>query len=311
MTSRGNWVRFVALAVLWGSSFLWIKLALGALTPVQISLVRMTIGALVILGLCLLSRIALPRDRSTWLRVLVPAFFGNALPFTLFGLGERTVDSGVAGVLNATTPIWTLIIALLVRSERRPTALRLTGLLLGLAGTLLIFAPWQASTLLSWGALACLGAAISYGVSYNYISRQLTGRISPVALAFAQLSLGGAMAAVALPVDWATPHPAALPLLAVVILGVLGTGVAFVWNNRLIADEGPTTAASLGYLLPPVSVLLGMLTLHEQLGPRVLAGMVVVLVGVGLSRRRPASTTRTQAPAAQPAVAEAATGQPG
>lgn len=287
MKSRGNWVRFIGLALVWGSSFLWIKLALGSLSPVQIALTRITVGAFVLLGLGAVSRVALPREPRIWLHALVPAFFGCALPFTLFGVGERTVASGVAGVLNATTPIWVLAIAVALRLERRPHPIRLTGLLIGLGGTVLIFAPWQASGLLSWGALACLAAAISYGVAYNHIGRHLAGRVSPVALAGMQLSLGGGLAALALPLDWQAPRLGFLAAGAVLILGVLGTGLAFAWNNRLIADEGPTTAASLGYLMPPVSVLLGLITLHEQLNARILAGMVVVLAGVALSRHTP------------------------
>ena len=293
MKSRGNWVRFVGLALVWGSSFLWIKLALGALSPVQIALSRMLIGALVLAGLCVVGRVALPRDPKIWLHLLVPGFFGCALPFTLFGVGERTVDSGVAGVLNATTPIWVMVIALALRLERRPHPVRLTGLLVGLAGTVLIFAPWQASGLLSWGALACLAAAISYGVSFNYIGRNLAGKVSPVALAGMQLAIGGGLAAFALPLGWQAPRLNLVATGAILILGVLGTGLGFAWNNRLIADEGATTAATLGYLMPPVSVLLGLITLHEQLNTRVLAGMVVVLAGVALSRHKPKTVAET------------------
>ncbi|HWC83956.1 MAG TPA: DMT family transporter [Pseudonocardiaceae bacterium] len=299
MTSRGNWVRFIGLALLWGSSFLWMKLGLQALTPVQVALARITVGALVVLGVCVVTRVRLPRDRRLWLHILVPALFGNVIPFTLFALGEQTEPTGVAGVLNATTPIWVLSLALLLRLEKRPSGPRLTGLLLGLAGTLLIFAPWQSSGLLSWGALECLGAAMSYAVAYNYIGHHLTGRISPIALAAGQLSLSSVMAAVVSPLDWQTPRLALLPLLGVLILGTLGTGLAFMWNNRLITEEGPTTASSLTYLIPPVSVLLGLVTLHEPLNMRVLAGMVVVLIGVGLSRHKHKTTKEVAVTPAQ------------
>lgn len=295
MHSRGNWVRFGALALVWGSSFLWIKLGLGSFSPVQVALLRMAIGALVIVGLCVTTGIALPRDRSVWLHMLVPAFFGSALPFTLFAVGERTVSTGVAGVLNSTTPIWVLLIALTFRFEKRPSVVRLTGLGLGMAGTVLIFAPWQASGLMSWGALACLGAAICYAVSYNYLSRVLAGRLAPTALAAAQLSLGAGLATLSLPVlGRQAVHLSPWPAVAVVVLGVAGTGVAFVWNNRLIADEGPTAASSVTYVVPVVSVLLGVIALGEPLNVRVLAGMVVVLVGVALSRKRAAKAESVQ-----------------
>jgi drug/metabolite transporter (DMT)-like permease len=286
----GSLVRFISLALIWGSSFLWIKMALGGLSPIQIALIRLVLGAAVIIGLALLTRTKLPRDRKIWSRMVVPALFGNALPFTLFGLGERTVDSGVAGVLNATTPLWALLITLVIGTERRLGAVRLAGLLLGFAGTLVIFAPWHASGLASWGALACLVAAISYAISYAYIGKNLVGKLSPIAMSASQLGGGIVLVAVALPFTGGldTVRLGVGPLVAVSILGVFGTGAAFVLNNRLIIDEGVTTATSVGYLLPVVSVLLGVFFLHEPLNVRIVAGMVVVLVGVALSRRRPA-----------------------
>lgn len=291
MRSWSSWVRFVILALVWGSSFLWIKIALGALTPLQLSLARLALGAGTLLVLCLATRTKLPRDRRTWLRIGLPALLGNAVPFTLFGLGEQTVSSGVAGVLNATTPLWALLIALTIRAERRPGWLRLTGLLLGFAGTLVIFAPWQESGIASWGALACLVAAFSYGISYTYIGRHLAGTMSPIAMSGAQLSLATGLTALGLPLGGlgAIHLTGAMPVVAVAVLGIFGTGVAFVLNNRLITDEGATTAASVGYLLPVVSVGLGALALHEPLSARVVVGMAVVLVGIALSRRKVSS----------------------
>jgi drug/metabolite transporter (DMT)-like permease len=288
MRSWSSWVRFVILALVWGSSFLWIKIALGALSPLQLSLARLALGAATLLVLCIATRTTLPRDRRTWLRIGLPALLGNAIPFTLFGVGEQTVSSGVAGVLNATTPLWALLIALAIRSERRPGWLRLTGLLLGFAGTLVIFAPWQESGLASWGALACLVAALSYAISYTYIGRYLVGTISPIAMSGAQLSLATGLTALGLPLGGldAIHLTGAMPLIAVAVLGIVGTGIAFVLNNRLIADEGATTASSVGYLLPVVSVGLGALALHEPLSARVVVGMAVVLVGIALSRRK-------------------------
>jgi drug/metabolite transporter (DMT)-like permease len=291
-------VRFITLALVWGSSFLWIKMALGGLSPIQITLVRLALGAAVIIGLALVTRTRLPKDRVTWVKMLVPALFGTALPFTLFAVGERSVDSGVAGVLNATTPLWALLITLLIGTERDLGAVRTIGLLLGFGGTLLIFAPWHAAGLASWGALACLLAAISYAVSYAYIGRHLAGTMSSIALSGSQLGGGVVLVAVALPFTGGLQpvHFGVAPLVAVSILGIAGTGIALVLNNRLLADEGVTTATSVGYLLPVVSVLLGALFLDEQLNARILIGMVVVLAGVALSRKRAAtakSATRT------------------
>jgi drug/metabolite transporter (DMT)-like permease len=285
-------LRVGVLTLLWGSAFLWIKVALDhGVGPFEITVARAALGAAVLLALALWARQRLPRDRATWGHLVVAALFCNALPFLLFSLGQQTVDSGVAGVLNATTPLWSLLIGLLLGTERGMRPVRLGGLLLGFAGVLLIFAPWQRSGLFGWGALALLGAAASYAVAFAYMGRHLTGRGAPVALCAAQLGVAAGLAGsamLALPVDRAaTAEVQPVGLLAVVVLGILGTGVTFYLNYRLIEDEGPTSAATVGYLLPVVSVALGALVLGEHVGPRVVAGMVIVLVGVAASRTAP------------------------
>ncbi|MBW4716050.1 EamA family transporter [Saccharothrix sp. SC076] len=279
------------LALLWGSSFLWIKIALTGLSPVQIALVRTLLGAAVLVVLLHVRGQRLPRGRTAWRHLLVAATFANAIPFILFAIGEQTVDSGVAGVLNATTPLWTLAIGLLLGFERQRHPARLAGLGLGFAGTLLIFAPWEKAGLASWGALACLAAAASYAVAYTYIGRTISGRgMSSMQLSAAQLTAASGLTALAVPVGGLQPvHLSWQPLVAVAVLGVFGTGFAFVLNYRLIEDEGATNATTVGYLLPVVSVLLGAAFLGEAIGVRVVVGMVVVLVGVALTRKQPAT----------------------
>nr|WP_232542739.1 DMT family transporter [Streptomyces sp. QHH-9511] len=290
------------LALLWGSGFLWIKIALDhGLTPGWIAFLRCLLGAGVLLALAYGAGQRLPglRDRRTWGRLAVAAFFCNALPFLLFGVGERTVDSGVAGVLNATTPLWSLLLGLGLGAERPLGAARLGGLLLGFTGVLLIFAPWSdGSGLLSGGALALLAAGASYALAFAYMARRLTGGgTAPLALSAAQLLTATVLSVPALAVPALSgPHLApggserlfpawtGTGVLAVVVLGIFATGLTFHLNYRMIAEEGPTSAATVGYLLPVVSVTLGALVLDEPLTARVVAGMAVVLVGVWLSR---------------------------
>jgi drug/metabolite transporter (DMT)-like permease len=286
-------VRMGVLALLWGSTFLWIKVALdGGLTPVQITVVRCALGAAVLLALAAAARLRLPRAAAAWRHLAVAALFCNALPFALFAVGERTVDSGVAGVLNATTPLWSLLIGISLGIERRAGPARVAGLLLGFAGVVLIFAPWQrgghAST---GGVLVLLGAAASYAAGFAYMGRHLVGRgTAPLALSAAQLVAATGWAVLALPAGGLDPvRPAPPALVAVAVLGVFGTGVTFALNYRLIADEGPTTAAAVGYLLPVVAVSLGALVLGEPVGARVVAGTVIVLGGVALTRLTPGS----------------------
>jgi drug/metabolite transporter (DMT)-like permease len=287
----GTLIRLGVLALVWGSSFLWIKIALTGLSPVQIAVVRSGLGAAVLLVLAYAQGHRLPANRRAWGHLGVAALFGNLIPFVLFAVGEQSVDSGVAGVLNATTPLWTLGLGLALGFERQRNPARLVGLALGFAGTLLIFAPWQKAGVASWGALACLAAAASYAVAYVYIGRTLSGQgLSSLQLSSAQLVAATGLTALAVPIGGLQPvHLNLDALIAVAILGVFGTGVAFVINYRLIADEGPTNATTVGYLLPVVSVLLGAVFLGEGLTPRVVLGMLVVLVGVALTRRTPAT----------------------
>jgi drug/metabolite transporter (DMT)-like permease len=278
------------LALCWGSSFLWIKMGLAGFTPVQMTFLRTALGAAVLVTLCYSSRKRLPRDWKLWGHLAVAAFFGNAVPFTLFAIGERSVDSGVAGVLNATTPLWVLVIAIMLRTERDLGVAKIGGLVLGFAGTLLIFSPWEMS-FASWDALLLLLAAALYAVSFAYIGRFISGRgVAPIALSASQIIAATGLTALAMPMyGLDTIHLRWDAAVAVAILGIFGTGFAFALNYRIITDEGPTNAATVGYLLPVVSVLLGALFLGEDLTPHVIAGMVVVLGGVALTRvrRRP------------------------
>lgn len=290
-TASLYWSRVGVLALLWGSTFLWIRLALDGLRPAEVTVVRCALGALVLTAVCLARGGRLPRSAGTWRHITVAAFFCNALPFTLFSLGQQSVGSGLAGLLNATTPLWSLLIGLAVGTDRAPGVLRLGGLLLGFGGTLLIFAPWRHGGPAGWGALAILGAALSYAVAFGYMQRHLVGRGTPtLSLSAAQLLAATALTALAAPVLPAggppPAHPGATALVAVAVLGVLATGVTFHLTYRIIASEGATDAATVGYLLPVVSLLLGALVLGEPLGPRTLAGMAVVLAGVAMTRLR-------------------------
>jgi len=289
ITGRSRaWARLGVLALLWGSTFLWIKLALTALSPAQLTFARCVLGALTLIVLCLAGRQRLPGERRIWGHLFVAAFFCNALPFSLFSIGEQTVDSGVAGVLNATTPLWTLLIGVVIGTERAIRPVRLGGLLLGFAGVVVIFAPWQHAGSVGWGALAIVAAAASYAIGFAYMGRHLVGKgIPTISLSAAQLIAAAALTALTLPAGG--PAPVRITpqgLLVVVILGIFATGITFHLTFRIIADEGATNAATVGYLLPVVSVVLGALVLDEGLSVRVVAGMAVVLLGVAMTRRQ-------------------------
>ncbi|MER5736473.1 DMT family transporter [Streptomyces sp. NPDC002262] len=288
VTDRSRtWARIGVLALLWGSTFLWIEVALEALAPVQVTFGRCLLGAVTLLVLCRISGRRLPRGRAVWGRIVVAAFFCNALPFALFSFGQQSVDSGVAGVLNATTPLWSLLLGVATGTERGPRPARVAGLLLGFAGVVLVLAPWEAGGAGGWGALAIVGAAAGYAVGFLFMGRHLVGRGVPtLALSAAQLTAATVLTAPTLAAGGLTPiefTPGQLG--ATVVLGVVATGVTFHLTYRNIAAEGATPTATVGYLLPVVSVALGAVVLHEDFGLRTALGAAVVLAGVALTRR--------------------------
>jgi drug/metabolite transporter (DMT)-like permease len=279
--------RVAVLAVLWGSSFLWIKIGLEGFTPIQITLFRMTLGAAVLLAILRLSALRLPRDRKTWGHLTVAAFFGNALPYLLFGIGEQTVSSATAGVINASTPLWTVLITVL--AYRNATAARRNAwsLIIGFAGVLLIFSPWNhTSEIASWGGLACLGAAASYGISYVYIGKFLVKQhLGVLRMATGQLICATALTLATVPLfGWTAPTWELAPVVAVLILGALGTGIAYILNYRIVTDDGPTAASIVVYILPLVAIVLGIVVLEEPLAPQVIVGAVFVLFAARLRK---------------------------
>jgi len=241
--------RIALLALIWGSAFLWIKLADRGFSPVEVTLARLALGA----------------------------------------VAEQHVDSSTAGIINATTPLWTMVLALAVRHQKSVTGWQAAGLVVGFAGAVLIFTPWRtASGLVSAGGLECLAASVSYAVSYIYMDRFLARRgIGAVVLSACQLLIAAIQLAIALAIAGATaPHVTAESVTALVVLGVVGTGFAYVLNYQIITSEGATVASTVTYLLPVVAIVLGVLVLGETVTVITLAGIALVLAGVALTRRK-------------------------
>jgi drug/metabolite transporter (DMT)-like permease len=283
-------VRVGTLAAIWGSSFLWIKLSLRGFSPVQLTFGRLALGALVLVLVLRHAGNRLPGGREVWKHLIVAALLANAVPYLLFGVAERDVPSNLAGAINATTPLWTLALALAVRTERSLSPVRFLGLALGFTGAVLILAPWQSGSVPIGGSLAALAASASYGASYVYMARFLTGSgIPPLALSAAQLTAAAGWLILATPFGGLdAPHWRTDAVFALAILGALGTGAAYVLNYRIITDDGPVLASTVTYLLPVVAVLLGWVALDEPLTLPMTAGVATVLLGVALTRRVPA-----------------------
>jgi drug/metabolite transporter (DMT)-like permease len=290
--------RLALLAVIWGSSFLWIKLALRGLSPAEVTFGRLALGAVVLFAIAAGRRQAPPRSPVIWAHITVAAVFGNALPYLLLALGEQRVSSSTAGILNATTPLWTVLVALATRHERSLPLSRACGLAVGFGGALLVFAPWQdRAGLVSVGGLECLGAAACYGVSFVYMDKFIARRgISPVPLAACQLACASVILGLALGVTGApAPRLSATVVVSMLILGMLGTGIAYVLNYQIIISDGATVASTVTYLLPVVAIILGALVLNETITALVLTGIALILAGVALTRPRAAPLARQRA----------------
>jgi len=336
--TRVPWqVKFAALSVIWGSSFLLMKIGLRSLAPLQISGLRIFSGAAVLLLLLTAARGRLPRGRRVWSHLMVTGFFLGSLPFSLFALGEERVSSALAGIGNSITPITTVLFSLLLLPSDKIAARKIVGVLLGFVGVLVILQPWQAQgrpDLLGFGMT--LVAGMSYGVGWTYNKRFL-GRadFGGLALPAAQMLTSAAQMVVALTIWWLTQRshlstagvstagvstagvstagvstagvsnaglaaPWSLPadavggspwwpVLAVLALGIVGTGLAMSFQYDVIRAAGPTVATSVTYLIPVVSVALGVLVLGERLQWPQFAGAAVVLgaaVLIGRSSRR-------------------------
>jgi drug/metabolite transporter (DMT)-like permease len=284
-----SWVPgFLLLAAIWGSSFALIKVAVDAgVGALWVALWRCLFGALALGAICLVRRTALPRDRAAWGHALVVAALLNAVPFALFAYGETRVSSVLAGIWNATTPLTTLLFAIALVPQERPTARRVLGLLVGFAGVLVVLGVWRGvdgSTVV--GSLACLGATTCYGAGFAYTRRFFAGRsesaaaLSAVQIICATAELGLIIAVAGGPPSW----PGSKAASALVVLGVAGTGVAYILNLGVIRAAGPTIAATVTYLVPFGSTLIGALLLSEQLGWNTVAGLFIVVAGVLLTR---------------------------
>jgi drug/metabolite transporter (DMT)-like permease len=292
--NRRSVPRIALLALIWGSAFLWIKLADRGFSPVEVTLSRLALGAAVLFAVMLVRRDKIPRSPRLWAAIAVAALVANAVPYLLFAVAEQSVSSSTAGIINATTPLWTVVLAVAVRHQKSVTRWQAAGLTAGFAGAVLIFSPWQkASELFSAGGLECLAASVSYAVSYIYMDRFLARRgISAIVLSACQLAAAAVMLAIALMISGIrTPQVTAEDITAIAILGIIGTGAAYVLNYQIINSDGATAASMVTYLLPVVAIVLGVLVLSEGITATTLGGIALVLIGVALTRRKPKTAT--------------------
>ncbi|MFF8916986.1 DMT family transporter [Streptomyces sp. NPDC015032] len=282
-------IRFGALSLIWGFSFLLIKVGTEGYAPFQVTLGRLLSGTAVLAVAMAVRRERLPRGTRTWGHLAVAAFFLNALPFSLFAYAELTIPSTLAGICNATSPLWGMMLSLVALSEDRPTRRRVAGLGLGFLGVLTVLGAWQGFSGLDLsGTAMALLASLSYPIGWIYVRRTLAGSSSStLSLTGSQLLLGTAQIALVTPLFTSAPDGFPLvPTLAVVALGALGTGLAVLVQYGLVEEIGPTTAQMVTYFIPVIATAAGVVVLGERLSWNTPVGALVVLAGAALARSR-------------------------
>ncbi|WP_345050024.1 DMT family transporter [Streptomyces rameus] len=288
--ARLDWrLRFAALSLIWGFSFLLIKVGTGGFAPFQVTLGRLVFGTAVLLAAMAVKRERLPRGARLWGHMAVAAFLLNALPFSLFAYSELTIPSTLAGICNATSPLWGMVLSLVALSEDRPTRVRVAGLMLGFLGVLTVLGVWQGfQGLDAAGTATALLASLSYPVGWIYVRRTLAGTgNSHLSMTGGQLLLATAQLAVVTPVFTGVPeHFSFVALLAVAALGALGTGLAVLLQYGLVAEVGPTTAQMVTYFIPVIATAAGVAILGESLHWTTPVGAVIVIAGAALTQFR-------------------------
>lgn len=276
-----EWGLLLTLSLLWGGSFFFAGIAVTALPPFTIVLLRVGLAALILLAILRLQGLRLPRDPTVWAAFFGMGLLNNVTPFCLIVWGQTEIASGLAAILNATTPLWTVIAAHLLTSEERMTGNRLAGVVIGLAGVALMIGPQALAGLGAQVAaeIAVLAAAISYALAAIFGRRFKALGVAPLVTATGQVSTATLMLA---PVTFAIDRPWALampglPVWAAILgLAALSTALAYILYFRILATAGATNLALVTFLIPISAILLGALVLGERLELKHFAGMAMI-----------------------------------
>jgi len=302
-----EWVLLIILSVLWGGAFFLSKVALGELPPFTVVWGRVTIAALALNLIVRLTGERLPSTPKAWLAFLLMGLLNNLIPFSLIFWGQTQIPSSLASILNATTPLWTVLLAHVLTSDERLTLNRLGGVLLGVVGVVVTIGP---DTLLGLGLnalaqLAVIGAAVSYAFAGIY-GKRFKGN-PPIVTAAGQVT-GTAvmMIPVALLADrpWTLPLPSLTTWSALLGLAVLSTALAYIIYFRLLASAGATNVLLVTFLVPVSALFLGITILGEQLDPRHFLGMAVIGLGLVAMDGRALRAVGSLLPGRRPAAAD-------
>lgn len=291
MTSKQQpWLAtFIVLATTWGLSFYFIAVSLESFSAVGVAVLRNLLGALALIIWSLITKQQFVREKSIWLKMLVLGFVLNAFPGLMFAFAEQLLDSSLAGILNATTPLFSVLFITLVFRSESITRGQVFGLVLGFVGVLVLFGNLSFSgSNVPLGVALILMATLGYGFSFPYMRKYLANTgYSSTSLATAQL-----IASVVLLSPLAVTQPLVHSelnlntVISVFVLGALGTGFAYVWNFRVTSIVGSAIASTVTYLSPVVAVIAGWLILHESIQTTTILGAAIILLSAAIVQKR-------------------------
>lgn len=281
-------VLLLILALVWGNSFLFIKIAVASVAPPWVVTSRMVLGTVLLFTLALVRKEPAPRSWKTIVELGAIGIFGSALPWLSQAWAQQFLDSGLVAVLNAITPVATLVMAVLCGQERL-YANRVVGLGIAVLGTMIVVGMEVRAGSSSLALAMALLATLGYALASVMTRARVSGRVSTVWAAAIQLAWGAVVLA---PIAWrqAGPPPTSLPPMvaaALLALGVFGTGIAFLIYFTLIKNVGATNTSMVTYLVPVVGLTSGALIRGERFGPNVFVGALAMIGGVWLAQRAP------------------------
>ena len=287
---RKSWLpAYLALGTVWGCSFIFIELGLEFLTPFGVAFIRCALGAITLLIFTKIRKVDLPKDRKIWQKLWVVAMLLNVIPGVLFAFAQQYVTSVLASIINAGTPLMTLVFILIVFREEKLKPEQIIGLLIGALGVLTVVGVWkELGNNQLVGVIALIIAVSCYGASYPYSTRNVIPlKLKPEALATGQLIMA---AVTLLPFfiingisnDFYRPQS----VIAMLCLGIFGSGFAYIWNFAITAAAGSAIASTVTYLTPVVAVIVGFLYLGEVIVWHEIVGALIVIVGALLSQGR-------------------------
>ena len=280
-----EWGILLFLAIIWGGAFMFIGVAVRHVEPLTYVWLRLTIASGAMFLFLKLKGHQLDLPREVWGSILLLALLNNALPFTLFGWGQTHIASGLASILNATTPIWGVLVAHFFTQDERMTPRKIAGVLLGFAGVATMIGPMLLTNVGTDAVaqLACIAAALSYAFAAVWARRFRRMGVSPMSVTTGQLTAGALMMLpLALLVDqpWTQPFPPLSAWGAIVALALLCTALGYVLYFRLIETAGATNALLVTLLVPPFAIMFGGLFLNEVLAPQDFVGLALIALGL-------------------------------